>query len=540
MKSVADMKNQALALLATALMLLALFGIDHMNVESKNIRYHQHQSPSAILATIPISTLTNSIPMPSTSTVAYTDLASHLPILTIDTRGLIIPGLPTTQRDRFGENTYLLSENGSKTILAQLNLFNPPNNPPNKLSTSTPLITDRTVPDPTNSTTDRTVPNLTNPPALSSEIEIRLRGHASRRYPKGSYAIRLTHENQQNNPQNLMGMASHHEWVLHGPFIDRTMIRNYLWYNLAGEIMDYAPNVRFCELILNGDYQGLYLLTESITEGKDGRLPLSKNAKNAQAIGYLLRVDRPTEADLDSVKDIYTYAERMGLLHQDIRIEYPGTSNLTEQSAKSIELDVSAFEKSLYSFDFNHPLYGYRNRIDVASFVDYFILNEFSGNRDAGLYSTYLYKPPGEAYKLCVWDFNNSCDNFPNSETSTEGFFMMDRVWFFMLMKDEYFVEQILKRYAELRQGLLSQEFIETYIDETLSYLEPAIARNEARWQSIYAADTKQYLDRMPENHATAVQHMKDWLKERGTWMDENIHVLRQYCHPSRNKNYLH
>jgi hypothetical protein len=117
---------------------------------------------------------------------------------------------------------------------------------------------------------------------------------------------------------------------------------------------------------------------------------------------------------------------------------------------------------------------------------------------------------------------------------------MMDRVWFFMLMKDEYFVEQILKRYAELRQGLLSQEFIETYIDETLSYLEPAIARNEARWQSIYAADTKQFLDRMPEDHATAVQHMKEWLKERGTWMDENIHILRQYCHPSRNKNYLH
>ena len=43
-------------------------------------------------------------------------------------------------------------------------------------------------------------------------------------------------------------MDPHHEWVLHGPFLDKTLIRNYMWYNIAGEIMDYAPNVRFCEV----------------------------------------------------------------------------------------------------------------------------------------------------------------------------------------------------------------------------------------------------------------------------------------------------
>ena len=52
--------------------------------------------------------------------------------------------------------------------------------------------------------------------------------------------------------------------------------------------MDYAPNVRFCELVLNGEYLGLYLMVESVTNG-EGRLRLSLNVKNAEATGYLLR-----------------------------------------------------------------------------------------------------------------------------------------------------------------------------------------------------------------------------------------------------------
>jgi hypothetical protein len=57
------------------------------------------------------------------------------------------------------------------------------------------------------------------------------------------------------------------------------LIRNYLFYNLAGEMMDYAPNVRYCEVVLNGEYRGLYLMIESITNGEDGRLYLKKVSK---------------------------------------------------------------------------------------------------------------------------------------------------------------------------------------------------------------------------------------------------------------------
>ena len=50
--------------------------------------------------------------------------------------------------------------------------------------------------------------------------------------------------------------------------------------------------------------------------------------------------------------------------------------------------------------------------IDVDSFVDYFIINELSSNADAGNYSTYIYKGTDNLYRMCVWDFNNACNNY--------------------------------------------------------------------------------------------------------------------------------
>ena len=70
-------------------------------------------------------------------------------------------------------------------------------------------------------------------------------------------------------------MDAHYEWALHGPYLDKSLIRNYMWYNIAGEIMDYAPNVRFCEVVLNGEYKGLYVMTETITNGTDCRVNIS-------------------------------------------------------------------------------------------------------------------------------------------------------------------------------------------------------------------------------------------------------------------------
>ena len=268
---------------------------------------------------------------------------------------------------------------------------------------------------------------------------------------------------------------------------------------------------------------------------------LTMKVKNSRESGYLLRIDRPTEENLESVRDIYTFNERMCNLSEDVSIRFPGPSKLTPKLAKEIELDYGAFEKSLFSFDFDTKEYGYWNWIDVGNFVDYFLINEFTKNLDAGSYSTYIYKEVGEKYKLCVWDFNNACDNYIETETPVEGFFLYQYVWFFMLCKDENFVERVIKRYEELRDGWLEEDFLMNYIDETLKYLGPAVDRNNERWATEIAEwNGLELLERNLHSHEEAVGQLKGWLKRLGRWMDDNLHTLRKFSHFSRNKVYHH
>ncbi len=66
-----------------------------------------------------------------------------------------------------------------------------------------------------------------------------------------------------------------------------------------------------------------------------------------------------------------------------------------------------------------------------------------------------------------------------------QDFFLNNRLWFEMLIKDEDFTERIIQRYHSLRKGLLSEESLYRYIDETLDFIAPALARNDARWGSV-------------------------------------------------------
>ena len=236
-------------------------------------------------------------------------------------------------------------------------------------------------------------------------------------------------------------MDAHYEWALYGPYLDKSLIRNYMWYNIAGEIMDYAPNVRFCEVIINGEYQGLYLMMETITNGEDSRVNVSEPIENTTATGYVLRMDRGSNTAVKNINNFTYYTYRIDRLHDImINIVYPRSGDLTQEMADAIEQELSDFEKVIYSYDYDSYLYGYQTWIDVDSFVDYFILNEFTANYDAGTLSTYLYKDISGKYKLCIWDFNSACDNYVLPTTSPQHFEMQDTVWYFMLTKDEAFV----------------------------------------------------------------------------------------------------
>ena len=441
------------------------------------------------------------------------ELCTHLPLVIIDTRGQEIPGKATGETDDFGETVNTLAEDGRDVINASLSVID---------------NSDRN-----NHPSDEA--------ALVTETEIRVRGHSSRLFEKSPYQLKFVDEKGEDAPAEVMGMSAHNEWVLYGPYLDKSLVRNYMWYNISGEIMEWAPNVRYCEVILNGEYRGLYLMIETISDGEDCRLNLSDSEQNMKIAGYLLRGDRTTEEDLESIRDIYSYLERMLTLRTDILIRYPKRANLTEEMRREIELDYAEFEKALYSYDYDTDEYGYWNYIDVNNFVDYFLINEFSINADAGRYSTYLYKDMTGKYKLAVWDFNNACDNYPADPLPPYGLEMNSHTWYFMLCKSEDFVERVMKRYEELRSTVFSEDYLMNYIDETLEFLGPAMERNNQRWnEAITQWEPLSPVSRNVYSSEEAVQQLKEWLRERGDWLDENIHALRQYCHPSRNKVYDH
>lgn len=442
---------------------------------------------------------------------------SHLPLVVIDTGGAAVPGIENGTKDIFDESNYTKADDGTDYANVSVSVID------NESGNN----------------------HLTDVPAFITSSLFRVRGHSSRRFEKAPYLMKFIDENGADREIPVMGMPAHHEWALHGPYLDKSLVRNYMWYNISGEIMEYAPNVRFCEVFLNGDYRGVYVMTETISEGEECRLELKTVVKGETFTGYLLRVDRPVETDLETTRDINVLSERLQITGGDVAVRYPGKTKLTPTLAKEIELDFSEFEKSIFSYDYDDENYGYQNWIDVDNFIDYYIISEFTGNADVGNFSTYLYKEPGGKYKMCVWDFNNACNNFPNDVYGRAGFFVAGSGYYSMLFKDEEFAEKVINRYRELRKTYLSDEYIDKYIDDVNAWLDPAVQRNYDRWKGAFDADMLSYeidgenlINRNQYTPEEASHTLKRWLAQRGEWLDENIEVLRFFGHPSNTKRW--
>lgn len=485
------MKYKILGLVA-CVVLLVVCAINYPLLLTQDTgRYHQHREA----AEKPACTHTDGT------------LCSHLPLISIDTGGVEIPG---RQYREDGVAKLTTAADGSDRISGTITTFDNPeaNN------------------------------HLTDPPTTTSAMTIHVRGNTSRTFDKLGYRVNLVDQNGQNNRQPLLGMDAHHEWALHGPILDKTLMRNYMWYNIAGEIMEYAPNVRFCELVLNGEYMGVYVLTEIITAGKDGsRLNLTVDAKDNTFSGYCLLLDRLDGEEHNHLKSLSTYTLRTKM---KLEIVYPGFSNLTDELYEGIKQDFSAFEKALYSYDYDNNKYGYETLIDVDSFVDYFLINEFTCNYDAGWLSTFIYKDIDGKYKMCIWDFNSSCDNYQQAVMPNNRYEMQNCLWFVMLCRDEAFIERCIDRYRELRQTYFSEEYLYHYIDEVVDYLGAAVERNYEVWGYEFSEENDMLVptERNPRTYEESIDNMKQFIHVRGTWLDENIESLRQYSAESKVKKF--
>lgn len=439
---------------------------------------------------------------------------THLPIVNISTGGQKIPGLP------------ILNEVGN-TIG-----FETGDNGETMIEVSVGIVDNK---DTNNHITDKG--------GLLVSAMFRIRGNSSRAFDKSSYLIRFIDEEGNEKKEKVMGIDEHDEWALHGPYLDKSLIRNYMWMNISGEIMGYAPNVRFCEVFLDGEYRGLYVLMETI-DRSEKRVDINGYNKGSSVTSYMLKLDGFENNDR-SIEN-FTYYTFKTEYKTGLSILYPSRYILTNQMKDYIEHDISKFEKALYSYDFKDKRLGYRAYIDVDSFVDYYILQEFLLNNDMCSRSTYLYKDVrGKLTMGPVWDYNNVLDNFIKLDLDGTGIHYVDRTWYEMLMRDEYFVEKVIARYRELRKTYLSEDYMLNYMDATISYLGDAVERNYSIWGHTFkreyqkAGVSRRPIELNPTSYDEAVKELKEIIQIRGNWLDEHIEIIYQYCHESKIKQFL-
>lgn len=358
-------------------------------------------------------------------------------------------------------------------------------------------------------------------------ILINLRGASSYSgFDKEQYRFEFYQKEEENTPLDYpflnMPMAS--EWVLNGPYLDVSLMRNKLLYDLGKEIFVYSPSSEFCEVFVDGQYKGVYLAVEPITSDRS-RLNLAKFGLLSGESAYIINRDR-----IETKEDpIITYGETSGNTYNSLYISYPSYKKITTKQVDWIKEDVSKFEKVLYSENFDNKESGYSKYIDVDNFVDYFIFNEVTMNRDAGNLSTYAYKNLNEKMKLAIWDYNNAYDNYQWFESDFNEFRVVQNSWFDRLIQDKAFVDKVVKRYYDLRLTSLDKDYMYSLIKGYEQDLKGADERNFKVWGYVFNKNMMSDPLRNITSHQMGKDQLRAAIALRFEFLDKHIKDLYKY-----------
>lgn len=399
-----------------------------------------------------------------------------------------------------------------------------------------------------------------NEEILASRMAIEYRGSTSRRlFPKKSYGIELKEVNGEDRDFDIFGLGEEEDWVLYGPYSDKTFMRNSLIYLLSNQIGVYAPETQFIELEHEGDYLGVYALIEKIKRGQD-RLPLeglNPLVTDSEAItgGYILKIDKTSgdTGNSDWAGDAL-YSENLGFRsdygaygnalnyppYGDKRgeetyflYEYPDRDEISAQQKRYITNYIRAFEQALINEDFSGQERAYTEYIDMNSFADFFILNEMSANPDGYRLSTYMHKDRGGKLKMGpIWDFNLAFGNDGRSNSSGwmyqynqnyPGDLWLIHFWWEKLLQDPYFRSVIKERWLLHTSGRLGIGNVTNIIEQWADYLKSngAVERNYNRWPVLGQA--LPFNSFVGQTYEDEIAYLITWTAQRHLWMNQEI-----------------
>jgi hypothetical protein len=327
-------------------------------------------------------------------------------------------------------------------------------------------------------------------------LEIRGRGHSSWRGVKKPYKIKLA----EKTP--LLGMNKHKHWALLR-FYEPTVAGMQLG-NIMG--MDWTPSTRPVEVVLNGDYLGLYLLTETNRIDKN-RLnmyeqPNWNEDENTIPYGWLVEVDNYYETNQISIRENDSW---------NLRLTYHSPDSLSTAQRQWLVEEFQDINAAIYDKDKNNSTW--EQMIDVDAMARYFIIQEVLDNSDGFHGSFYLHKDRKDDARWIagpLWDL--SC----NQREKTDYTFRMKTSygftphWIGELIQDTDFCNAVKDAWEEFYPREVQP--LMDYIDEHLLLCSDSFEQEKVQWNFTNQDPLEVRVDRL-----------KSALLANIEWFDNNL-----------------
>ena len=345
---------------------------------------------------------------------------------------------------------------------------------------------------------------------LGHSCQMKGRGSSSWNLPKKPYAIKLS------SKKPLLGMAESKRWDLIANYRDKTLLRNDVTYMIAreSEHLEWSPDGRFIELILNGKICGNYYLCEHI--------------KIEQSRLNLVEMNPATDISGDNLTGAYliemTYYFDSGDKYKFYtdRLHLGATLKNPDEDVQTCQIDyIKGYLDSIETVLSNPEKLAnreYLDLIDVDTYVDYWLVEELVGNFDSAKpKSTYCYKNRtggGRDARMKagpVWDFD------VYTFAGNTNFVMKDSLYYRYLFKDPLFVAHVKESWngnGTNLKGLRNTASVQKvcdYIDDKYTTLKNSASRDEAIW----------LIKGM--NYDGYINNMKNAYKARYNWFNNAI-----------------
>jgi len=376
----------------------------------------------------------------------------------------------------------------------------------------------------------------------SGKAGIEIRGAYSASLPQKPYGFETRDSLGIKKNVSLLGMPPENDWVLLANYNDKTFLRNVLAFDIFSKMGNYSTRMKYCEVVVNNEYQGIYLLGEKIKQDS-GRVNIAKlkpedNSGDDVTGGYIIKIDyySPTDSWASKFSPLNKPGEKVHFVYSD-----PKPEDLTIQQKKYIQEFINSMETVLYNPSFKSPVFGYKAYIDIKSFADYFILGEVTRNVDTYKKSRFLYKDKdskdGLLHSGPPWDFDwawknllEDCVNFNKTDGSGWAYKINDCYaspvppsWEVRMLEDSEFANMVHNRYFELRNTILSQAQLEKTIDSVASLLNEAQERHYQKWKILGINVGTPEPDFQPITYTAEINHFKYWISTRLAWLDANM-----------------